>query len=211
MHIHSAGFSSVIHPPDVRKKLISGKCHARMIHKEPKQLKFFAEARGYGSTLEASLDDTEVPTEVYLNLIDAVHANLPKLHRYVALRKKLLGVDELHMYDIYTPIVKSADKKISFEEAKSTVIEALSVLGEDYIELLKTGFNNRWIDVYENAGKRSGAYSSGSSRPHPYVLLNHKDTLDSMFTIAHEMGHAMHSYLSKHCTKMPMLNQTLRS
>ncbi|MBR1843228.1 MAG: oligoendopeptidase F [Oscillospiraceae bacterium] len=171
---------------------------ATILDSQMKQLRFFAEARGYGSTLEASLDDTEVPTEVYLNLIDAVHANLPKLHRYVALRKKLLGVDELHMYDIYTPIVKSADKKISFEEAKSTVIEALSVLGEDYIELLKTGFNNRWIDVYENAGKRSGAYSSGSSRPHPYVLLNHKDTLDSMFTLAHEMGHALHSY---HSTK----------
>ena len=161
-----------------------------------KKLRFYSEARGYKSTLEASLDETEVPTEVYRNLISAVHGNLDKMHRYVSLRKKLLGVDELHMYDIYTPIVADAARKIDYEEAKSTVLEALSVLGEDYVDLLKTAFNNRWIDVYENAGKRSGAYSSGQSFPHPYVLLNHKDTLDSMFTLAHELGHAMHSYHS---------------
>ena len=161
-----------------------------------KKLRFYSEARGYKSTLEASLDETEVPTEVYRNLISAVHGNLDKMHRYVSLRKKLLGVDELHMYDIYTPIVADAARKIDYEEAKSTVLEALSVLGEDYVDLLKTAFNNRWIDVYENIGKRSGAYSSGQSFPHPYVLLNHKDTLDSMFTLAHELGHAMHSYHS---------------
>ena len=161
-----------------------------------KKLRFYSEARGYKSTLEASLDETEVPTEVYRNLISAVHGNLDKMHRYVSLRKKLLGVDELHMYDIYTPIVADAARKIDYEEAKSTVLEALSVLGEDYVDLLKTAFNNRWIDVYENVGKRSGAYSSGQSFPHPYVLLNHKDTLDSMFTLAHELGHAMHSYHS---------------
>ena len=161
-----------------------------------KKLRFYSEARGYKSTLEASLDETEVPTEVYRNLISAVHGNLDKMHRYVSLRKKLLGADELHMYDIYTPIVADAARKIDYEEAKSTVLEALSVLGEDYVDLLKTAFNNRWIDVYENVGKRSGAYSSGQSFPHPYVLLNHKDTLDSMFTLAHELGHAMHSYHS---------------
>ena len=161
-----------------------------------KKLRFYSEARGYKSTLEASLDETEVPTEVYRNLISAVHGNLDKMHRYVSLRKKLLGVDELHMYDIYTPIVADAARKIDYEEAKSTVLEALSVLGEDYVDLLKTAFNNRWIDVYENVGKRSGAYSSGQSFPHPYVLLNHKDTLDSMFSLAHELGHAMHSYHS---------------
>ncbi len=163
-----------------------------------KQLRFFAGARNYGSTLEASLNRTEVPVEVYHNLISAVHENFDKMYRYVALRKKLLGVDELHMYDVYTPIVADASSEISYSRAKDTVLEALSVLGDDYVALLKEGFDNRWIDVYENEGKRSGAYSSGNSRPHPYVLLNHKDNLDSMFTLAHEMGHALHSY---HSTK----------
>jgi len=125
-----------------------------------------------------------------------VHQNMDKMYRYVALRKKLLGVDELHMYDVYTPVVADAAVSISYEEAKEKILEALAVMGEDYVELLKKGFNERWIDVYENRGKRSGAYSSGCSRPHPYVLLNQKDTLDSMFTIAHEMGHALHSYYS---------------
>lgn len=163
-----------------------------------KQLRFFATARGYQSTLEAALDCTEVPIAVYLNLIEAVHRNLDKTYRYVALRKKLLGVKELHMYDVYTPIVADVAKSISYEEAKATVLDALQVLGEDYVALLKEGFDNRWIDVYENVGKRSGAYSSGNSRPHPYVLLNHKDNLDSTFTLAHEMGHALHSYYSTH-------------
>ncbi len=167
-----------------------------------KQLRFFADARKYGSTLEASLDRTEVPTEVYHNLIAAVHSNLDKMYRYVSLRKKLLGVDELHMYDVYTPIVADAAEEITFGQAKETVLEALSVLGEDYIALLKEGFNNRWIDVYENVGKRGGAYSSGNSRPHPYVLLNHKNNLDSQFTLAHEMGHALHSYYS--CKNQPV-------
>ncbi|MGX8692364.1 MAG: oligoendopeptidase F [Clostridia bacterium] len=167
-----------------------------------KQLRFFAEARKYPSTIEASLDRTEVPVPVYTNLIEAVHANLDKMYRYVRLRKKLLGVDELHMYDVYTPIVADAAQKIDFEEAKATVLEALSVLGEDYVALLKEGFSHRWIDVYENEGKRGGAYSSGNARPHPYVLLNHKDTLDSMFTLAHEMGHALHSYHS--CKYQPV-------
>ena len=163
-----------------------------------KQLCFFARARKYESTLAASLDRTEVPASVYQNLIEAVHGNLDKMYRYVALRKKMLGVEELHMYDVYTPIVADAAEKISFEQAKETVLEALAVLGRDYTDLLKEGFQNRWIDVYENVGKQGGAYSSGNARPHPYVLLNQKDTLDNMFTLAHEMGHALHSY---HSTK----------
>lgn len=167
-----------------------------------KQLCFFANARHYDSTIQASLDATEVPVPVYMNLIEAVHNNLDKMYRYVALRKKLLGVDELHMYDVYTPIVADADQAIPYEQAKETVLEALQVLGEDYVDLLKEGFSNRWIDVYENVGKRSGAYSSGNSRPHPYVLLNHKDNLDCQFTLAHEMGHALHSYHS--CKYQPV-------
>ena len=167
-----------------------------------KQLRFFAQARKYPTTLAAALDATEVPQEVYTNLIEAVHANMDKMYRYVALRKKLLGVDELHMYDVYTPIVPDAAEKISYAEAKATVLDALAVLGADYTALLEKGFSERWIDVYENQGKRGGAYSSGSSRPHPYVLLNHKDTLDSMFTIAHEMGHALHSWHS--CKHQPV-------
>lgn len=167
-----------------------------------KQLCFFANARHYDSTIQASLDATEVPVPVYMNLIEAVHNNLDKMYRYVALRKKLLGVDELHMYDVYTPIVADADQAIPYEQAKETVLEALQVLGEDYVALLKEGFSNRWIDVYENVGKRSGAYSSGNSRPHPYVLLNHKDNLDCQFTLAHEMGHALHSYHS--CKYQPV-------
>ena len=167
-----------------------------------KQLCFFSNARHYGSTIQASLDATEVPVPVYMNLIEAVHNNLDKMYRYVALRKKLLGVDELHMYDVYTPIVADADQAITYEQAKETVLEALQVLGDDYVDLLKEGFSNRWIDVYENVGKRSGAYSSGNSRPHPYVLLNHKDNLDCQFTLAHEMGHALHSYHS--CKYQPV-------
>ena len=175
---------------------------AALLNAQNKQLKFFAEARKYDTAFEASLDATNVPTSVYKNLIETVHQNMDKMHRYVRLRKKLLGVDELHMYDVYTPIVADADQTIPYEQAKETVLEALQVLGEDYVDLLKEGFNNRWIDVYENVGKRSGAYSSGNSRPHPYVLLNHKDNLDCQFTLAHEMGHALHSYHS--CKYQPV-------
>ena len=160
-----------------------------------KAVNFYAKARRYDSSLEAALDGTEVPVSVYKNLIEAVHDNMHYMYDYVALRKKLLGVDELHFYDLYTPVVPDADMKITFEEAKETVLKALAPMGEDYLAILKKGFENRWIDVYENEGKTSGAYSAGA-RVHPYVLLNHKDTLNCMFTLAHEMGHAIHSYLS---------------
>ena len=168
---------------------------AAILTAQVKQLKFHADARRYPSTLHMSLDSSNVPTEVYTNLIQAVHDNMQPMYRYVALRKKLLGVDELHMYDLYTPIVADADEKIPYEQAKETVLRALAPMGEDYLNILREGFDNRWIDVYENVGKCSGAYSAGL-RVHPYVLLNYADTLDSMFTLAHEMGHAIHSYLS---------------
>lgn len=170
---------------------------ASILNSQVKQLQFFAKAKKYNTTIEAALDVTEVPVSVYHSLIEAVNKNLHYLHRYMEIRKKVLGLEELHMYDLYTPIIEEADSKVSFEEAKKTIIEALRPLGEDYIRILEEGFNSRWIDVYENEGKRSGAYSAGA-RVHPYVLMNYADTLDSMFTLAHEMGHALHSYLSNH-------------
>ena len=168
---------------------------AALLNAQNKQQKFFAEARKYPNAFEAALDRTNVPTSVYLNLIEAVHNNLDTMHRYVRLRKKLLGVDELHFYDVYAPLVADADTKIPFAQAKQTVYDSLAPLGEEYRKILKEGFENRWIDVYQNEGKRSGAYSAGA-RVHPYVLLNYTGTLDSQFTLAHEMGHALHSYLS---------------
>lgn len=168
---------------------------AATLNAQIKAVNFYSQARKYGSSLEAALSANEVPTEVYTNLIKAVHDNMHYMYDYVALRKKLLGVDELHYYDLYTPIVSDFEMKVTFEEAKETVLKALAPMGEEYLAILREGFENRWIDVYENEGKTSGAYSAGAM-VHPYVLLNHKDTLDCMFTLAHEMGHAIHSYLS---------------
>ena len=168
---------------------------AAILAAQVKQLQFFSDARKYDNPMQASLDRTNVPTSVYLNLIEAVHQNMDKMHRYVRLRKKLLGVDELHLYDVYTPLLPGIDRKIPFSEAKQTIYDALAPMGEEYRKILAEGFNNRWIDVYQNEGKRSGAYSAGA-RVHPFVLLNYSGTLDSQFTLAHEMGHALHSYLS---------------
>ena len=160
-----------------------------------KTLSFNANVRKYENTLEAALDSTEVPQSVYHSLIEAVHANMDKMYRYVELRKKLLGVDELHYYDLYAPMVSDVEMKITYEEARDMVLEAVKPLGENYVKLMKEGFGGGWIDVYENEGKCSGAYSAGAN-VHPYVLLNHTDDLQSAFTIAHEMGHALHSYFS---------------
>lgn len=168
---------------------------AAILTAQVKQLKFHADARKYESTLHAALDGNHIPTEVYTNLIDAVHQNMKPMYRYVALRKKLLNLNELHMYDLYTPIVGDVDVNIPYEEAKQTVYDALAPMGNNYRAILQEGYDNHWIDVYENVGKCSGAYSAGL-RVHPYVLLNYSGTLDSMFTLAHEMGHAIHSYLS---------------
>ena len=168
---------------------------AGLLDAQNKQQKFFAEARKYGSAREAAMDRTNVPVAVYDNLIEAVHQNMDKMHRYVRLRKKLLGVEELHFYDVYTPLLKDEPAKIPFAQAKQTVYDALYPLGDGYRAILKEGFENRWIDVYENQGKRGGAYSAGT-KVHPFVLLNYSGSLDSQFTLAHEMGHALHSYLS---------------
>lgn len=161
-----------------------------------RQLMFKAKARGYSSTLEAAVDANNVSPRVYENLLEAVNENMDKMYRYVSIRKKCLGVEKLHMYDVYTSMIAGADRKVPFEEAKETVLKALAPLGERYVSLVKHGFENRWVDVYENEGKRSGAYSAGAYGVHPYVLMNYDNTLDNMFTLAHEMGHAMHSYFS---------------
>lgn len=157
---------------------------------------FFASARKYNSSLEMALDGGEIPLSVYHNLIDTVHKRLPLLHRYVTLRKKMLNLPELHMYDLYTPMLPRDEQKISFEEAKEMVKEGLAPLGTDYLSHLTEGFENRWIDVFETENKRSGAYSWGAYGTHPYVLLNYQENLNNVFTLAHEMGHALHSYYS---------------
>lgn len=161
-----------------------------------KKAAFYASARNYSSSRAHSLSENEIPEEVYDNLIKAVREGISYLHEYVSIRKEALGVDELHMYDLYVPMVSLEEKKISFDEAKTMVLEGLKPLGEEYLALLKEGFDNRWIDVYENEGKRSGAYSWGVYGIHPYILLNFNGTLDSVFTLAHEMGHALHSWFS---------------
>lgn len=157
---------------------------------------FYARVRKYPSVLEMSLFGDNIPKEVYTNLIDTIHEALPLLHRYLELRKRLLGLDELHMYDLFTPLVKDIEMNIPYEEAKKIVKEGLKPLGDSYLSILEKGLEGGWIDVYENEGKRSGAYSWGAYGTHPYVLLNHKDNLNSVFTLAHEMGHAIHTYLS---------------
>ncbi len=157
---------------------------------------FVTKARKYNSNLEAKLDDDNIPVKVYTTLIETVEKYLPYMHKYISKRKEILGLDEIHFYDLYTPIVKEANIEIEYEEAKKVVLEALAVLGDDYLELIEKSYNEGWIDVYENKGKRSGAYSWGSYGNHPYVLLNFDDTIGDMFTLAHELGHAMHSYYS---------------
>lgn len=171
---------------------------AAMYEANVKQSAFFAKMRNYSSSLEAALDDSNIPLAVYDNLIESVHTHMEPMYRYMRLRKKLLGVEELHMYDVYVSLVKEVQMKISFEQAKELVREGLAPLGEHYQELLQEGFNNRWIDVYENEGKRTGAYSWGAYGTHPYVLLNYQENLNSVFTLAHEMGHALHSWYSDH-------------
>ena len=162
-----------------------------------KSTSFFAKMRKYDSALSMTLSANNIPLDVYHNLIKTVNDNISVLHDYMTLRKNALGLNELHMYDLFVPIVKDYDKKITFDEAKDTVIKALSPLGEDYVNIVKSAFTDGWIDKYENEGKRTGAYSWGTyGIPHPYLLLNHNDNLNSMFTLAHEMGHALHSYHS---------------
>jgi oligoendopeptidase F len=157
---------------------------------------FYASVRDYNSAREMALHADNVPMSVYDNLIDAVHESLPALHKYLRLRKRVLGLDELHLYDLYTPMVADANVKMPYEEAVKHVIDAVKVLGDEYVKVASEGIASGWVDVYENKGKTSGAYSWGAYGVHPYILLNYQETLDNMFTLAHELGHAMHTYYS---------------
>jgi len=168
---------------------------------QAKQLKFYTDARKYPTALEYCLDQNEVPTEVYTNLISCVHEHFAPMHKYVELRKQVLGVDELHFYDLYVPIVEDVDMEFTYEEACDLILEALEPLGEDYLEIVREGLSKRWIDVYETPGKRSGAYSAGGYGMHPVILMNFQGQLDDVFTLIHEMGHSIHTYLS--CKTQP--------
>lgn len=167
-----------------------------------KQLKFFAEARRYESALEAALSANEVPTQVYTNLIETVHNNMDAMYKYVALRKELLDVNELRFSDLYVPIVDDVELTFTYEEACDIILEALRPMGENYLALVRRGLSERWIDVYETPGKRSGAYSAGGYGMHPVILLNFQGKLDDVFTLIHEMGHSIHTYLS--CANQPV-------
>lgn len=161
-----------------------------------KQAKFYAQSRKYSSARAMYLADSNVPESVYDNLLSAVHEALPMMYRYVAVRKKVLGVDKLHMYDVYTPIVAAQNQTYEFEQAKQMVLEALKPMGEDYLSHAREGLENRWIDIYPNKGKKGGAYSWGCYDSQPFILLNYTKNLDSVFTLIHEMGHSIHSYYS---------------
>lgn len=165
---------------------------------QAKQIQFFANARKYPSSLAYALDGTEVPTEVYTNLIEAVHNNLGSLHKYVDLRKKLLGLEELHFWDLYAPMIDDFEMTFTYEEACELMYKALAPMGEEYLAIVKEGINNRWVDVFENPGKRSGAYSAGGYGMHPVILMNFQGTLNDVFTLVHEMGHSIHTHLSCH-------------
>lgn len=158
---------------------------------------FNAKVRNFKSAREAALSANNIPESVYENLVNTVNKNLHLLHRYVKLRKKVLGLEELHMYDLYTPLVQDVDMKIPYDKAKEMVIEGLAPLGEEYLDVLKQGFDSRWVDVVENKGKRSGAYSSGTYGTNPYILMNWQDNVNNLFTLAHEFGHSVHSYYTR--------------
>jgi len=205
-------FATLMQSPDRRVRMDAFKTYysayqalentiATMFYSNIKNEMFNARTRNYSSTLEAALSSSNIPRAVYEELINAVHEYLPTLHKYMALRKKALTLDELHMYDIYTPLVEEADIKITYQEAKKKVAEGLAALGDEYVSAMVKGMESGWIDVYENEGKESGAYALNVYGVHPYVLLNHEDTLSDMLTLAHEMGHAMHDYYT--CENQP--------
>lgn len=173
-----------------------GNTVAAIFQAQLKKENFFATVRNYPSVRAMHLDEGNIPESVYDNLIETVHKHLPAMHKYMSIRKKLLGVDQLHMYDIYVPVVEDPGTQYPYDEAKEIVKKSLAPMGEDYVKVASEGMDKDWVDVFENENKRSGAYSWGAYGTHPYVLLNHQDNIGSMFTLAHEMGHAMHTYYS---------------
>lgn len=170
---------------------------AQTLNGQVKKSNFYASVRGYQSAREAALSGNHIPETVYDSLVQTVNQHLPLLHRYVAMRKKILGLKDLRMYDMYTPLSSEVKLEFTYEEAKELVLEALKPLGKEYQEILKKAFANRWIDVVENKGKRSGAYSSGAYSTNPYILLNWQNNIDNVFTLAHELGHSVHSYYTR--------------
>ena len=171
---------------------------AAILTSQVKNLQFFSSSRKYASSLEAALAENEIPVEVYNNLIDAVHQNFPAFYKYVDLRKRVMGLDELHFWDVYTPLVDDVDMKFTYEEACDLIVKALAPMGEEYVSLVKKGLESRWVDVYETPGKRSGAYSAGGKGMNPVMLLNFQGGLDDVYTLIHEMGHSLHTYHSSH-------------
>ena len=171
---------------------------AAILTSQVKNLQFFSSSRKYASSLEAALAENEIPVEVYNNLIDAVHQNFPAFYKYVDLRKRVMGLDELHFWDVYTPLVDDVDMKFTYEEACDLIVKALAPMGEEYVGLVKKGLESRWVDVYETPGKRSGAYSAGGKGMNPVMLLNFQGGLDDVYTLIHEMGHSLHTYFSSH-------------
>ena len=171
---------------------------AAILTSQVKNLQFFSSSRKYASSLEAALAENEIPIEVYNNLIDAVHQNFPAFYKYVDLRKRVMGLDELHFWDVYTPLVDDVDMKFTYEEACDLIVKALAPMGEEYVGLVKKGLESRWVDVYETPGKRSGAYSAGGKGMNPVMLLNFQGGLDDVYTLIHEMGHSLHTYFSSH-------------
>jgi len=171
---------------------------AAILTSQVKNLQFFSSSRKYASPLEAALAENEIPVEVYNNLIDAVHQNFPAFYKYVDLRKRVMGLDELHFWDVYTPLVDDVDMKFTYEEACDLIVKALAPMGEEYVGLVKKGLESRWVDVYETPGKRSGAYSAGGKGMNPVMLLNFQGGLDDVYTLIHEMGHSLHTYFSSH-------------
>ena len=171
---------------------------AAILTSQVKNLQFFSSSRKYASSLEAALAENEIPVEVYNNLIDAVHQNFPAFYKYVDLRKRVMGLDELHFWDVYTPLVDDVDMKFTYEEACDLIVKALAPMGEEYVGLIKKGLESRWVDVYETPGKRSGAYSAGGKGMNPVMLLNFQGGLDDVYTLIHEMGHSLHTYFSSH-------------